>query len=221
MPPPDDSPCLARHAFVWLAKSWQRQLQTPLPQAYRARIESWRAAGYPFVVARGEPADGEAIVRLGLALPDKTRLGFGVTPTAVIGMRPPPTLDEVMPAALPAWTETLRRVDAIARHHRVTVAVYGSLAWQALTGFAYLRSASDVDLLLTATRWGDLMDTASALAVLDGPPRLDGEALLTDGAAVTWRELAAAPPRLLVKGRSSIRLVRYDDVRAQFMARAA
>ena len=161
------------------------------------------------------------MVRLGLALPDKTRLGFGVTTPAMIEVRPPPTLGEVMPAALPPWAEALRTVDAIARHRHVTVGVYGSLAWQALTGLAYLRAGSDVDLLLTTSQWGALMDVITALAAVESPPRLDGEALLPDSAAVAWRELAGAPERLLVKGRTGVRLVRHADVRGQFMARAA
>lgn len=216
----ETSTCLARHAFVRLAGEWHRRLRGPLPEADRTRIEQWRSAGRPFVVARGEAVDGEEMIRLGLALPDKTRLGFSVATAAVAGVQPPPALDEAMAAAPPSWMETLRCVAAIARHHRVIVGVYGSLAWQALTGLAYLRSASDVDLLLGTRRWGDLMDVISALAALDGPPRLDGEAVLPDGAAVAWRELANAPGRLLIKSRAGICLAAYVDVRAQFIARA-
>lgn len=221
MPRPDDGTRPPRHAFVRLAEGWQRQLRTPLPDSDRQRIEAWRLTARPLVVARGEPADAADVVRLGLALPDKTRLGFGVTTAAVIGVRPPPTLDEVMTAAPPSWTEALRSAVAIGRHHQVTVGVYGSLAWQALTGLAYLRAGSDVDLLLMASQWGALMDVSAALAAVDGSPRLDGEALLPDGAAVAWRELAGVPTRLLLKGRAGICLARFTDVRAQFIARAA
>lgn len=221
MPRPDDGTRPPRHAFVRLVDGWQRRLRTPLPQAEQACIEQWRAAGHPFVVARGEAADAADVVRLGLALPDRTRLGFAVASAAVAGVQPPPPLDAVMPAAPPSWTETLRSAAAIGRHHQVTIGVYGSLAWQALTGLAYLRSGSDVDLLLMASRWGALMDVIAALAAVDGPPRLDGEALLPDGAAVAWRELAGAPERLLLKGRSGICLARFTEVRAQFIARAA
>lgn len=221
MPRPDAGGRPPRHAFVRLATDWPRQLRTPLPESDQARIAAWRAAGRPFVVARAAPGDDGGMLRLGLALPDRTRLGFGVAATAVAAVRPPPPLDDVTAAAPASWRERLQQAAAIACHHRVTVAVYGSLAWQALTGQAYLRPGSDIDLLLDARRWGDLMDITNVLAGFEGAPRLDGEALLPDGAAVAWRELAGAPERLLVKGPAGVDLVRYADVRGRFMARAA
>ena len=173
------------------------------------------------MVARGQPGDEAGTLRLGLALPDKTRIGLNIATDAVASVRQPPCLADTFAAAPASWVETLAKVQAIAERHDVAVAVYGSLAWQALTGLAYVRPGSDVDLLLTSGRWTDLERVTVALAALSGAPRLDGEAILPGGAAVAWRELARAPVRLLVKDRASVYLAAYADVRSRFVQAAA
>ncbi|WP_038762003.1 malonate decarboxylase holo-[acyl-carrier-protein] synthase, partial [Burkholderia pseudomallei] len=48
----------------------------------------------------------------------------------------------------PAWRPTLARLRALADAHRVDCRVFGSLAWQTLTGLRYLSDESDLDVLL-------------------------------------------------------------------------
>ncbi|MDV2212309.1 malonate decarboxylase holo-[acyl-carrier-protein] synthase [Burkholderia pseudomallei] len=59
-----------------------------------------------------------------------------------------PTLADVGRQAPPAWRPTLARLRALADAHRVDCRVFGSLAWQTLTGLRYLSDESDLDVLL-------------------------------------------------------------------------
>ncbi len=155
---------------------------------------AWAAAGRWFVVASSRAGDDPGTVRLGLATPDKRRIGFCLPLGWITDMRPPPTLEEVRDAA-PQWRG---RLDDLAQVNGVSLRVYGSLAWQALTGLPYLRAGSDLDLLVT-----DLGDARAAIAaMLAGPnsPRLDGEVLLSDGNAVALREYVSGREEMLVKG---------------------
>lgn len=212
---------VSRHAFVLLGDAWRTHLRAPLPAKHEVLVDAWQAQGRPFVVARGQPGDEAGTLRLGLALPDKTRIGLNIATDAVASVQQAPCLADTFAAAPASWVETLAKVQAIAERHDVAIAVYGSLAWQALTGLACVRPGSDVDLLITSVRWTGLERVTMALAALSGAPRLDGEALLPGGAAVAWRELARAPVRLLVKDRASVYLAAYADVRSRFMQAAA
>lgn len=144
----------------------------------------WAAAGRWFVVAASRSGDDPATVRLGLATPDKRRIGLHLPLERLTDLRPAPGLDEIDHAP---WAHRLAQLRAMGQ-----MQVYGSAAWQALTGLQYLRAGSDLDLLID--------DPALVPAVLALPqdPRLDGEVLLPGGRAVALREYGAA--RRIVKG---------------------
>ena len=91
----------------------------------------------------------------------------------------------------------------LASRHGVEARVFGSLAWQKLTGLDYLTACSDLDLLLPLPR-SDLTRLTAELAAIEAaaPMRLDGELVRADGAAVNWREIHAGVPDVLVKSAS-------------------
>ncbi|MFL4990496.1 MAG: hypothetical protein ACJ8DV_04295, partial [Microvirga sp.] len=67
---------LARHSWVWLAEGWTRCLRGRSTAEAIALAEQWRALDRPFIVASPGAHDGEDDLRLGLALPDKRRIGL-------------------------------------------------------------------------------------------------------------------------------------------------
>lgn len=214
---PPDPVYWPRHGWVRLGEGWAASLRSPLTAAELAEVADWCAAGRPLVIARGRPGDGAGELRLGLATPDKRRIGLHVAADAVTARLDPLPLAEAVGSAPEAWRPMLvelgRRVLAIG----VTPAVYGSLAWQHLTGLGYVRPESDIDLLFAPRdRWqlDGLLDLLAAVG--DCSPRLDGEILLPDGAAVAWRELAGRPARLLVKGPAEVGLRDLASVLALF-----
>lgn len=200
----------ARHDLVWLAADAPWQARTPGAQA---RLRAWFAAGHPAIVARGDRGDDPELLRLGVPLPPaegKQRLSLSAERGAVVRHRPPLTLDEVCAQlqAPPEWQQPLRDLQALAATHGLTPRVFGAFAWQALTGLPYVHAGSDIDLL-----W-QLPTPAQATALLADLARweqrhghrADGEVLLPDGSAVSWRELAGDSAQLLVKALRDCRL---------------
>ena len=215
---------LARHSWVWLAERWTGCLRGPAGAETMALAERWRAQGHPFVVASPAAQDGRDDLRLGLALPDKRRIGLHLAPAAVVRSAPPPSLRAVIAHVPAAWRARLRQVDAAAEAAGLPVAVYGSLAWEYRCGMAYVRADSDVDLLFDAQAvppLGPVLDLAVALSADAGTPRLDGELILPGGGAVAWREFARRPDELLVKGAGGPALRPRPSVEALLTGAAA
>ena len=142
---PPDAP--VRHDWVQLGEGWEGHLRSPLTAEDRDEVEGWRWRGLPLVVARRQPADGEDDLRLGLALPDKRRLGVHVAASAAVAHADPPALTAALASAPEAWRPRLGAVVRLANELGAPARVFGSLAWQHLSGLRYLRPDSDVDLL--------------------------------------------------------------------------
>lgn len=200
-----------RHDRVWLRPDWPQWLRTPLPPAEAAALGDWLGAGLPLAGARKAPHDAADTVRLGLTLPGRRRLGVALGHAALARIAPPLTLAEVLDSAPVSWRARARAVLDLAGFcgAGVQVHVYGSLSWQHLSGTAYVTPDSDLDLLLcidgSGRSNGDILSLLAGLTALEGgTPRLDGELRLPDGSDVAWRELAARPPKLLVRSRSTL-----------------
>jgi phosphoribosyl-dephospho-CoA transferase len=111
------------------------------------------------------------------------------------------------------WQPTLEALDELAAAHAVELRIFGSLAWQALTGLDYLTEKSDLDLLLEVSGHTDLARLTAGLAAIEAraPMRLDGELVRGDGSAVNWREFNNGTPEILVKRIRSVGLVQRND----------
>jgi phosphoribosyl-dephospho-CoA transferase len=189
-----------RHDWVWVGRG------THLPDLMEVRRH--HEAGLPFVVCRNPTSTRKDQLWLGLALPDKRRLGFCVEMSRVSRHQAPLFLREVLPVVPRSWLPLLTQLVAQLKEVGIEARVYGSTAWQAMTGTAYLREDSDLDLLLTPTTEDQLRSVLKILAPLDGArPRLDGEIVLSVGRAVAWREAASDAATLLVKTLSEVALV--------------
>jgi phosphoribosyl-dephospho-CoA transferase len=189
-----------RHDWVWLGS------ETPLPDL--AEVRSHREAGLPFIVGRHPALVGKDSLSLGLALPDKRRIGFSVEASGIHRHRAPLSLDEVLPRLPDPWLPMINQLAAHFRAAGMEAGVYGSAAWQAMTGVSYLRGDSDLDLLLTPATEEQLRLVLEILGSMEGArPRLDGEVVLPDGRAVAWREAASDSATLLVKTLADASLV--------------
>ena len=178
-------------------------------QAARA----WIAAGRPLVAAR-QLAGGERL-RLGLCLPlarQRKKLAIDVAPEALASVAGPVPVASCVARLPAAHAEILRRLAAAAAACGAGLGVYGSLAWEAVSGESYRHAESDIDLICDvatmaqfATLLAALRQAADAL-----PCRLDGEMRFPGGDAVAWPELAAQRHQpaglVLVKGEREVGL---------------
>ncbi|BDG05499.1 malonate decarboxylase holo-[acyl-carrier-protein] synthase [Anaeromyxobacter oryzae] len=199
-------------------------MRLPADAACAAELARWLDLARPAVVRRHEPGLGAAEVALGVPLPPArggTRIAFAAEAAALARVAAPLGLRDAIRAAPCAWRAPLAELTAEARAAGLVLRVHGSLAWQALTGDAYLRDGSDVDLLVPAR---GAAAVARALALLGrwasrAPPPLDGELVVAAG-GVAWRELLAAPARVLLKGDDGVSLVPLEEVLGPRPARA-
>ena len=189
-----------RHDWVWLGS------EAHLPDL--ADVRNHREAGLPFIVGRPPASTGKDSLSLGLALPDKRRIGFCVEASGIREHRAPLSLGEVLPCLPGAWLSTINQLASNFRAVGMETRVYGSAAWQAMTGVSYLREDSDLDLLLTPTTEEQLRLVLEILGSMEGArPRLDGEVVRPDGGAVAWQEVASDSATLLVKTLAGVSLV--------------
>jgi phosphoribosyl-dephospho-CoA transferase len=183
---------LHRQQLVRLSlDGWAHVLQAPWDADARACLTLWAERGLPLVVTR-QPLSSDDALATGLPAPSRfrrRRLAVAVAPRDLLFLDEFPGADaaaRLLPRALaPAW----RALVAALAAHDCAARVYGGYGWQALTRLAYVHAASDLDLLLPVSSAAQADAVARTLASVawDGP-RLDGELLFPDGAAVAWRE---------------------------------
>ena len=174
-----------------------RILAAPWDDEARDCLALWARRGLPLVVTRQPPSQAD-VLATGLPAPAshrRRRLGVAVAPRDALLVDEFPeaaaAAHHLAPGLAPAWHALVGALAA----DGCTARVYGGHGWQALTGLAYVHPASDLDLLLPvrSVAQADTVSCTLARAQEQGwsGPRLDGELLFEQGAAVAWREWQA------------------------------
>ena len=187
-----------RHQLVRPDRAaWRRALAAADPAA-RPCIALWAERDLPLVVTRQR---GGAGLALGLPAPlsfGRMKIALELAPGESLRIDAFPALAALAPPPAVA-AEWQPLCDTLARC-RCDARVYGGHGWQAITGLPYLHPASDLDLLLPVADAAEADRLCRLLAAASPAlPRLDGELLWPDGAAVAWREWHGGARRLLVK----------------------
>jgi phosphoribosyl-dephospho-CoA transferase len=206
-----------RHALVWVDRlHWQRYLSAKLPSDQLAAAQAWFRSGRPAVARRRRAAEPDG-VSLGIPLSQANggaRIALILADDAIREIQPPPSLARVIPAAPPAWRQALKQLIQAARTHGVSFRVYGSLAWQYLTGECYVTTNSDVDLLFYPADYAQLGFTLQLLQDWEQKNglRADGECISASGMAIAWREMLCTRDKWLTKDISSARLTPRAEI---------
>lgn len=209
-----------RHDLLQVApQAWRRTLAGARDHAHLSRearrlVDQWADRGWPVIVRRDAVGEAGEGIAAGLPLPPslgKLRLCFRVPADSVakIAAVSPRAASLSVPADL---RPQLQAAAALGAQTGSRPALFGALLWQHLTGLAYVRPGSDIDLLWPAPRSEMLSALLDGIASIDeaGPARLDGEILLSGGAGVNWRELRTERARpdgaVLVKSMAGAEL---------------
>ncbi len=207
---------MKRHDLIFVSPAaWRAVLATRPDLTAEPLVASWVDNGWPLVGRRatfGELQGEMPGIAVGLPLPPsagKRRLSFVIQPEDIVSISPPPSLSAASRVAPSAWWATLDSLEELAAQHAVVARVFGSLAWQAITGLNYLTDGSDLDLLLYVRRHMGLLRLAAGIAAVEAeaPMRIDGELIRDDGAAVNWREFYAGADEILVKSAGGVALL--------------
>jgi phosphoribosyl-dephospho-CoA transferase len=186
---------LHRHDLVWLETGSDDGMGLdPADEDVRSRVREWIVKDRPFVVRQqGTQVLRTGRVALGLPLPpnaDKRRIALTAPRPMIRRVSRAPALPDVIPHVPWHWRPPLAHLRQRAEAIGIAFHVFGSAAWQALTGLAYVTDASDVDLLWHPATPAQLTE---GVAILDAWQRVsgipaDGEIVFGDDEAVAWRE---------------------------------
>lgn len=222
----------ARHDLVWLtSRGWER-VRAAAPREALDALDLWRDGGWPAVVRRAETDLAPNEVAIGFALPPrraaegkggkggkggKLRVGCRVELSDVGRRTRALPLVGALDAVPEQWHAGLAALEAEAAGAGIGLAVYGSVALEALTGQCYVTPNSDIDLLLRPLNRVQLMAGLALLSRHAATLPLDGEVVFADGRAVAWKELlaafdSAAGTRVLAKGLERIALVTPEEL---------
>jgi len=208
---PQPDPLLQRHRLVRVrVAAWNAWLASHSDLADEPLLPGWADRGWPLIVRRPAPGDGGGLP-LGLPLPPsagKRRIAVQMAAGDIVATTSLPTLAECVDTAPSAWQASLRQLATLAKAYDVEARVFGSLAWQRITGLTYLSPGSDLDIVWTLPDRNRIGWFLSDLADIDAhaPVRIDGELLRADGAGVNWRELHSGVPELIVKSAADVLL---------------
>lgn len=209
-----DAP-LQRHQLVRLKPaSWSELLRVRSDLAGDALLRGWVDCGWPLIARRPLPGEAGGYA-LGLPLPPsagKRRIAVNVQNEDIDAVSSLPRLLETIDSAPTPWIRSIHRLNALAEHDGIEVRVFGSLAWQWLTGLAYLSLSSDLDVIWTLPRRERIAPFLAELGevAIQAPMRLDGELIRADGSGVHWRELHAGSTDLALKTAVDVRLCSYE-----------
>ena len=209
-----DAP-LQRHQLVRLQPArWSELLDARGDLAGEVLLHDWVNAGWPLIARRPLPGEAGGFA-LGLPLPPsagKRRVAVNVQRDAIDSVSFLPRLAQAMDSAPLSWKDSRQRLNALAEHHGIEARVFGSLAWQWLTGLIYLSPDSDLDIVWTLPpreRIGMFLAELAEIETL-APMRLDGEVIRADGSGVNWRELHSGSKDLALKTPVDVRLCSYE-----------
>lgn len=214
----------ARHDLVWLSPRGWAQALTCAPSQACAALEGWRRAAWPAIVRRADAGQAPDQLSVGFAFPPhadgtKLRVAGRIDRAEIERHMPPLSLAGALDGVPARWQPALASLEQEACALGLALGVYGSVALQALTGQAYLKEQSDIDLLLRPVDRAQLLRVLDLLDSYASVLPLDGEVVFPDGRAVAWKELAsgldgAAGGRVLVKEMDRVSLAKVDDLLA-------
>lgn len=211
----------SRHELVRLSAAGWDAVRLAAPTHQQAAIARWAEHDWPATVRRRDPDATGDVVCLGFSLPPdasggKQRIAFQTPLDHVRERVRALALHDAIPAAPAVWTAGLTRLERDAREF--SLHVYGSLAMQALTGQAYLRPRSDIDLLFHPVSKECLEAGVRMLAAHASELPIDGEVVFPSGAAVAWKEwhATALTTRVLVKEIGGVRLAHPASLMESF-----
>jgi phosphoribosyl-dephospho-CoA transferase len=211
LPAPRSNQKLQRHQLVRvLPAAWDALLASRADLANEPLLRDWARRGWPLIVRRPSPGDGAGLP-LGLPLPPsagKRRIAVQMRAEDIVASERLPTLADCFDTAPFAWQPCMQQLVALAKKDGVQARVFGSLAWQRLTGLEYLSPRSDLDIIWTLPGLDVIHMFLADLAEIESyaTMRLDGELVRADGAGVNWRELHAAASELVLKTATDVTL---------------
>ena len=187
---PDLPPLFHRHDILYLRPDAELHGDA----GDLAIVRDWIASERPVIVCR--PGTTAAGIHCGLPLPfgqGRRRIAFLVSRSGIRRL-----------GELPRWSECRSRLPATHRFCGLQMPsiqnprIFGSVAWEQMTGLLYCHDASDLDVLLEVATPAELRRLPSVLAAVD-TGGCDLEIVLWDQRAFSWQEFCSPARDILIK----------------------
>lgn len=201
-----------------LAQAIQDAPSAPWRAQIQALLTLWAQQDWPLITARqsdfyqAETAQIKQAIAVGLPMPasafhgEKIRLSMRLQARELDRQAAPLSLAQclklmVQQISTGKYLPTRQRKAQLAAMHELLRAaedaglnlqVYGSWAWQAMTGLAYLQDGSDLDLLCTPSDAQQLTAAVRIFQRVQQAIPVDGEIVFPGARAVAWREYMQA-----------------------------
>ena len=206
---------IRRHDLIYLsAQAAEPVARSLVAKQFANSVIEWIEQGRPFVATRQNPAN--PLLLLGVTLPQawgRPRLLVQADLCWVEDIQPPLAVAHLEHPELQPLKRSFSRFD-----FPQELGLFGSLAWEILTGESYRTAASDLDLICDVRTPEEMENCLNwfAQAARSVPCRLDGEIRIQNNWAVNWRELAQIQlqPDISVLGKNgtSVALVKGPDL---------
>lgn len=177
-------------------------------------VKQWILEGRPFVCPRQNPRSHD--LQLGLAFVDggvKHRAFIQASYQDILRGDSPYKLEDSLDVFSQSETEVLRTLVEELKAAGLSIYVFGSVAWEKMSGRPYRTSKSDLDLLCDVATLQDVWLVTKAFASADRelPFNIDGELRFVNDDCANWREVTAALDHhdeieILVKGETGVYL---------------
>ncbi len=179
----------------------------------RAVIAKWIGAGRPAIVRRPGLAFGGEGVHCGIPLPPehgKKRIAFIVPVNFIKRLEELPSLEKCLGHLPPPQQLQVAGFLNSCRENNFYPEVFGSLAWQYLTGLNYLHKDFDIDLRFRINNSMELEQLAAVLRRFPQPcgKLCDIELELWNGMAFSWREFIYDSPQIMIKTVNDVFLLK-------------
>jgi len=186
-----------RHDLLYLKKDF-----SPCASEESERIHEWISHGYPVIVRRPGVCKNGNGVHCGISLPPaagKKRIAFTVPTDAIEEKMGLPFLSTVK-------LETVSDFIKLCDKNGFAPKVFGSLAWEHITGMEYFTESSDIDILFNVSSNTELYRLQEMLSSV--PEELiklfDIEIVLWNGDAFSWREFLNSSRKIMVKNINDV-----------------
>lgn len=186
---------LHRHQIAWLTQTgWDRVRSRPWDAVASECLAHWATHRLPLVVTQQLTGDADTIA-MGLPAPDRwdrRRFALGVPRGDVLYFDEFPRTEQITRLLPRTVRRPWRGLCASLHALGVVARVHGSYGWKHFTQLDHVRASSDIDVWVAVS---NMEQADAAAAMLQSfpceQPRLDGELVFDDGAAVAWREWLA------------------------------
>lgn len=186
-----------RHDLLHLKKDF-----SPCASEESERIHEWISHGYPVIVRRPGICKNGNGVHCGIPLPpaeEKKRISFIASFDVIEEKRELPSLRSIELERVYDFVKLCDKNGFIPN-------VFGSLAWETITGLKYFTESSDIDILFNISSNAELYRLQAMLSSL--PEKLiklfDIEIVLWNGDAFSWREFLNSSKKIMVKNINDV-----------------